>query len=130
MVFTLDLPEDHPAYSLPIPKESEREIANETGKGILIPADLRNRVTFLRHDSATFDESPYHGSMDFVFVDGAHSYEYVKNDSLKGWNMLRKGGIIAWHDFVPSHPDVVRFIRECGWSSKHVTDTTLAFAIK
>jgi predicted O-methyltransferase YrrM len=130
MVFTLDLPEDHPAYSLPIPKESEREIANETGKGILIPADLRSRVTFLRHDSATFDESPYHGSMDFVFVDGAHSYEYVKSDSLKGWKMLREGGILAWHDFVPSHPDVVRFVRECGWYPQHVTDTTLAFAVK
>jgi len=130
MVFTLDLPEDHPAYSLPIPKESERQIAAETGKGILIPADLRSRVTFLRHDSATFDESPYANSMDFVFVDGAHSYEYVKSDSLKGWAMLRQGGILAWHDFVPSHPDVVRFVRECGWQPQHVTDTALAFAVK
>lgn len=130
MVFSLDLPEDHPAYSLPIPKASEREIAGETGKGILVPADLKGRVTFLRHDSATFDESIYCGTMDFVFVDGAHSYEYVRNDSVKGWNMLREGGIIAWHDFVPSHPDVVRFVRESGWNPRHVTDTTLAFAVK
>ena len=129
-VFTLDLPEDHPAYSLPIPNANERQIAAETGKGILVPADIRSRVTFLRQDSSTFDESPYQNSMDLVFVDGAHSYEYVSSDSLKGWKMLREGGIIAWHDFVPSHPDVVRFVRECGWDPHLVIDTTLAFAVK
>jgi hypothetical protein len=27
--------------------------------------------------------------MDLVFVDGHHGYEYVKNDTEKGWEMLR-----------------------------------------
>ena len=66
MVFTLDLPEDHPAYSLPIPKAEERAIAAEGGKGILIPRDLLDRVTFLSADSATFDVTPYLNSMDLV----------------------------------------------------------------
>lgn len=130
MVFTLDLPEDHPAYSLPIPKPEEQQIAAEGGKGILIPRDLLDRVTFLTSDSATFDESPYAGTMDLVFVDGAHSYEYVKNDTEKGWRMLRSGGILAWHDCVPSHRDVVKYIKECGFKSKLVKGTALAFAIK
>lgn len=130
MVFTLDLPEDHPAYSLPIPKPEERAIAAEGGKGILIPRDLLDRVTFLSADSATFDESPYVESMDLVFVDGAHSYEYVKSDSEKGWNMLRPGGIMAWHDCNANHPDVVRYIRETGHNAKIVAGTALAFAIK
>ena len=129
-VFTLDLPEGHPAYSLPIPKPEEREIAAEGGKGILIPQDLRDRVTFLSADSATFDESSYIDSMDFVFVDGAHSYEYVKNDTQKGWKMLRSGGVLAWHDCVPSHPDVVRYIKESGLKAKRVHGTALAFAFK
>ncbi len=130
MVFTLDLPEDDPRYSLPIPKDSEREIALEKGKGTLIPTDVLDRITFLRHDSASFDENPYLATMDLVFVDGAHSYEYVKNDSEKGWRMLRPGGVIAWHDFAPNHPDVVRFIRECGWKPLRVTGTALAYSIK
>ena len=130
IVFTLDLPEDHPAYSLPIPKPEEQQIAAEGGKGILIPRDLLDRVTFLTSDSATFDESPYAGTMDLVFVDGAHSYEYVKNDTEKGWRMLRSGGILAWHDCVPSHRDVVKYIKECGFKSKLVKGTALAFAIK
>lgn len=129
-VYTLDLPEDHPAYSLGIPKEEERQIANETGKGILLPENLRNRVTFLRSDSATFDTRPYLASMDLVFVDGAHSYEYVKNDTEKGWEMLRSGGIIAWHDCNPNHPDVVRFLRSVSARVTLVEGTALAFASK
>jgi len=130
MVFTLDLPEDHPAYSLPIPKPEEQQIAAEGGKGILIPRDLLDRVTFLQSDSATFDESPYAGTMDLVFVDGAHSYEYVKNDTEKGWKMLRPGGILAWHDCVASHRDVVKYIKESNLTPKRVSGTALAFAIK
>jgi len=84
MVFTLDLPENHPAFELSIPRPEERLIAAEGSKGILIPRDLLNCVTFLQSDSATFDISPYVNSMNLVFVDGAHSYEYVKSDSEKG----------------------------------------------
>jgi predicted O-methyltransferase YrrM len=130
MVLTLDLPEDHPAYSLPILNPGERQIAAEGGKGILIPPDLLDRVTFLRADSATFDESPYMGAIDLVFVDGAHSYEYVKNDTEKGWKMLRPGGVLAWHDCVASHRDVVRYIKECPYDASLVKGTALAFAIK
>jgi predicted O-methyltransferase YrrM len=130
MVFTLDLPEDHPAYTLPIPKPEERQIAAESGKGILIPRDLLNRVTFLSSDSATFDETPYHGTIDLVFVDGAHSYEYVKNDTEKGWRMLRSGGVLAWHDCNAQHRDVVRYIKECEFDTKLVSGTAIAYAIK
>jgi len=130
IVFTLDLPEDHPAYSLPIPRPEEREIAAEGQKGLLIPQDLRDRVTFLQSDSATFDETTYSGSMDLVFVDGAHSYEYVKSDTEKGWEMLRSGGILAWHDCVANHRDVVRFIKNSQFSAKLVAGTALAYAVK
>ncbi len=129
-VFTLDLPEDHPAYSLPIPKPEEQQIAAEGGKGILIPRDLLDRITFLSSDSATFDESPYFGTMDMVFVDGAHSYDYVKNDTEKGFRMLRDGGVLAWHDCTPSHRDVVKYIRENHCTAIRVAGTALAYIFK
>jgi len=130
MVFSLDLPEDHPAYSLDIPKVAEQQIAAEKGKGVLIPRDLGGKVTFLRADSAKFDTTPYRGSMDLIFVDGAHSYEYVKNDTVKGLDMLRPGGIIAWHDCTPSHPDVVRYLRTLPHMPTIVNESTIAFLIK
>ena len=130
MVYTLDLPEDHPAYTLAIPKAEERQIAAETGKGILIPQELSHKVTFLRSDSAKFDTTPYLNSMDLVFVDGAHSYEYVKNDTEKGLEMLRPGGIIAWHDCTPSHPDVVKYLKTLNLLPTLVKSTALAFLNK
>jgi predicted O-methyltransferase YrrM len=130
MVYTLDLPEDHPAYTLEIPKAEERQIAAETGKGILIPQELSHKITFLRSDSAKFDTTPYLNSMDLVFVDGAHSYEYVKNDTEKGWEMLRPGGIIAWHDCTPSHPEVVSYLKSHTPIPTLVRGTALAFVRK
>ncbi len=130
MVFTLDLPEDHPAYSLAIPKVAEQQIAAEKGKGILIPRDLGGKVTFLRADSAKFDTAPYLESMDLIFVDGAHSYEYVKNDTVKGLEMLRPGGIIAWHDCTPSHPSVVGYLSILPRIPTIVHGTTIAFLVK
>jgi predicted O-methyltransferase YrrM len=130
MIYTLDLPEDHPAYMLSIPKAEERQIAAETGKGVLIPQELRDKVTFLRSDSASFDTTPYLNSMDLVFVDGAHSYEYVKNDTEKGWEMLRSGGIIAWHDCNPSHPEVVTYLKSRNPIPTLVRGTALAFVKK
>jgi predicted O-methyltransferase YrrM len=130
MVFSLDLPEDHPAYSLDIPKVAEQQIAAENGKGVLIPLDLGGKVTFLRADSAKFNTTHYRGSMDLIFVDGAHSYEYVKNDTVKGLEMLRPGGIIAWHDCTPSHPDVVRYLRTLPHMPTVVNESTIAFLIK
>jgi predicted O-methyltransferase YrrM len=96
----------------------------------LVPDDLRKRIEFLRQDSATFDEAPYVGQMDFVFVDGAHNAAYVRNDSEKGWRMLRPGGIMAWHDCRPADPAVVAYLLECPFRPARIFGTTLAFAAK
>jgi len=57
------------------------------------------RIQPLFGDSGTFDFSPYFGRVDLFFVDGAHSYEYVRNDTEKALLCVRPGGIIAWHDY-------------------------------
>jgi predicted O-methyltransferase YrrM len=57
------------------------------------------RITQLWGDSATFDYTPYEGRMDFVYIDGAHSYEYVKSDTAHAMRMLSPTGTIAWDDY-------------------------------
>jgi len=131
LIHTLDLPEEGVVkVSLQIPKKSERAIACETGKGSLIPKDLLRQIVFLKEDSACFDPGPFEGTMDFVFVDGAHSSDYVRNDTEKGWRMLRDGGVIAWHDCTPSHRDVVHYLHSFPQRVVLVGGTTLAFACK
>lgn len=95
-----------------------------------MPADVRPHISFLKCDSATFNETPYRDQIDLVFVDGAHNMDYVRNDSEKGWRMLRAGGIIVWHDFVPGDPDVIRYLLSCPYRPKRIKATSLAFAQK
>lgn len=79
-------------------------------------------------DSVNFDFSPYHGVMDVVFIDGAHTADYVKNDTEKALKMLRpEGGLMIWHDG-PLY-GVVKYlgesIREHGWPLQLIEGTTL-----
>lgn len=129
-VFTLDLPPDMQIGALRVEKQVEREIAAEARKGTLVPHDLRPKITFLEADSAKFDTAPYEGTMDLVFVDGAHSREYVTNDTAKGLAMLRPGGCIAWHDCAPNHPEVVAVLKESGLPVRLVHGTALGFAFR
>ena len=58
----------------------------------------------------TFDYSPYHGRVDFVFIDGNHSIRYVASDTEQALKMLAPGGVILWHDYEQIHPKLVRYI--------------------
>jgi predicted O-methyltransferase YrrM len=61
---------------------------------------MKNKIKQLIGDSATFDFSPYYNKINMVFIDGAHSYQYVKNDTEVALHLLRDGkGLIVWHDF-------------------------------
>lgn len=51
-------------------------------------------------------------TVDFLFIDGDHSYKGVKADYELYSPLVRSGGIIALHDIVPDHR--TRFGRETG----------------
>jgi predicted O-methyltransferase YrrM len=51
-------------------------------------------------------------SLDAVFIDADHSYEAVKLDIQNWMPKVRRGGILAGHDYVPSWPGVVRAVDE------------------
>ncbi len=129
-IYTLDLPEEYSGTAFPISFKKDAIIAIEKNKGALVPADVRPRIQFLHCDSAKFDEGPLVGQIDFVFVDGAHNAEYVRNDSEKAWNMLRRGGVVVWHDCVVNDPDVVRYLLRCPHQPTRIVGTSLAFAFK
>jgi predicted O-methyltransferase YrrM len=41
--------------------------------------------------------------LDFLFIDGDHSYKGVKKDFEMYSPLVRKGGIIAFHDIIPDY---------------------------
>lgn len=91
------------------------------------------RITQVFGDSASFDYAPYEGRMDLVFVDGAHSYEYVKSDTRAALRLLRPtGGMILWHDYSsPYWKGLTRALNELRReipelaSLRHIRGTTL-----
>ena len=58
-----------------------------------------NKIIQLYGDSASFDFTPYFNKIDFVFVDGAHSSPYVRNDTEIAFKLAKVGGIVIWHDY-------------------------------
>jgi predicted O-methyltransferase YrrM len=87
-VWTLDLPQD----------ENHWRFARHVGCYFENRPEAA-RITMLRQNSFTFDPDLYRQSMQFIWVDGDHSYEGVKNDTEKAFDMLAPGGVIMWHDF-------------------------------
>jgi predicted O-methyltransferase YrrM len=70
-----------------------------------------DRVTFIKKTSiAAYPEVP--GDLDFVYVDGNHSYEYVKKDIELYWNKVRSGGVLGGHDFSPDYYEVAKAVIE------------------
>lgn len=100
-IYTLDLPPEEIANVLfPIHAgDSKHILKRESG------ARFKNRpegakIRQLYGDTARFDFAPYEGRMDFVFIDAAHSFEYVMNDSKIALRLLQQGkGVILWHDY-------------------------------
>jgi predicted O-methyltransferase YrrM len=115
VVYTLDLPQAAlDATHLPLEAADRQYIDKCTSGSRYVNTDREKQIVQLWGDSATFDFSPYKGNIDFVFVDGSHSYEYVLHDSRSALALLRDGkGLILWHDYgTPWWHGVTRALNE------------------
>jgi hypothetical protein len=109
-VHTLDLaPEDEPALPLlavdPLNFRGAEPRAYE-GR------PEAERIVQHTGDSASFEFGPLAGSIDLVYIDGAHSYEYVRNDTRAAFELLSDRGAVVWDDYWRLVPDVPRFLDE------------------
>jgi len=87
------------------------------------------RITQLVGDSATFDFSPYRGSIDLVYIDASHSYSYVRADTEAALAMLSPRGAIVWDDYT-HYAGIFAYLNELARSLEqpivHLLDTRLA----
>ena len=98
-VFTLDLP-PNASVALNTTLGDDRFVGESLKcRRLYEGKEEQARIHALYGDSANFDFSPFHGTIDFFFIDGSHSYEYVRNDTLKGLECCHEGSVIAWHDY-------------------------------
>jgi hypothetical protein len=127
-VHTLDLPTGAKT-ALQVTNDDRRYIDKPESGGRIHGTAFAGRIKQLYGDSATFDFSRYEA--DFVFVDGAHTYDYVLSDSARATGMVRKrGGIVVWHDY-GEWEGVTRALNELVLQTeysgiRHVAGTSLA----
>ena len=107
VVYTLDLPVDGPLDTTHEIERGEEKYARDTRVGELFASEElpdRGKIAQLFGDSATFDDTGYRGKVDFVFVDGSHHADYVRNDTELALRLLGdSGGLIVWHDYANAH---------------------------
>ena len=100
-VWTLDLPKSqsevaHLRLEVSDRKYIDKNVSGEKYRG----TELEGKIRQVFGDSATYNFEPFFGTFDLVFVDAAHSYEYVLNDSKIALKLLGKsGGVVLWHDY-------------------------------
>lgn len=97
-VHTLDLPQATDPTSTRF-KTNDTSIIGR--RGFLYYADRPEAARVHQHfgDTATFDYSEIGGGVDFALVDAAHSYEYVRNDTVKALPLMSDDSVMLWHDY-------------------------------
>lgn len=90
------------------------------------------KIQLLYGDSAMVDYSRFTQRVAFVFIDGAHSYEYVRQDRLSALSCRHGGSVIAWHDYGRSGVNgVSRWVDELSrdYEIYSVSGGSLAFTV-
>jgi hypothetical protein len=70
-----------------------------------------SRITNLWGDSATFDFSPYSGTIDLVHIDGSSRPESLAPDTEAAFSLLSELGSIVWYGYT-YQPAVYEFLND------------------
>ena len=97
--------------------------------------EMDDEFEAILHGDSTVVHSVINGEFDAVFIDGNHSYEYVKKDLENFLPKVKEGGIVALHDanFEGERYGTPRVLRETGYDWKfisHSKEVGIAYLIK
>lgn len=130
-VYTVDIPPDQEGEFDDTVSRSDRRLIAK-GEASRIGSKYRGtpyepKIVQLLGDSATLDYTPYFSALDFLYIDGGHSYEQVRADTERLLPLVRKGGVAFWHDYKPGCVGVLRDLHELALTVpvRHVAGTEL-----
>lgn len=95
-------------YTLDLPVATEPALPLFIGDELHLPSqaarlherrETPGRIVQLEGDSALFDYSSYEGCCEVVYVDGAHSRDYVVSDSDVAFRLASSCSAIVWDDY-------------------------------
>ena len=111
-------------WNRPITQEMIDDVKRQSMENIKL-SGYEDKVQFLFTTAKDGLQLIEDGSLDFIFVDGDHSYENAKHDISNYYSKVRSGGLFSGHDF--SLPGVTKalkeFITEAGIDTKFLNFT-------
>lgn len=109
-IYTLDLPLDFTNHAYR-PDADDLEVLKLRKPDSYIQDSYvtNSRIHQIYGDSATFDFTKLNTTFDLAFIDGAHSYDYVKNDTEKILPLMNPGGWIILDDYCFSFPEIIQY---------------------
>lgn len=108
---SVDVPSTHPTVAEGV-REARQQWAGWMSEVdfVDVQADSHD-LTIVEHVRARLSDD-----LDFVFIDGDHTYQGVKTDWLAWSPLVRPGGLVAFHDTWPNgsrhEPGVVKWVDE------------------
>ncbi|MGH7838028.1 MAG: O-methyltransferase [Candidatus Binataceae bacterium] len=108
-------------HTLDLPTQAKGSLRIDTDDAKYMPDHAVRRVftdwtkaaaRIVQHeaDSAKFAFEKLGPQFDLVYVDGAHSYEYVRNDTEAAFRIVAADGAIVWDDYSRFWPGVAAYL--------------------
>jgi DNA-dependent RNA polymerase auxiliary subunit epsilon len=94
-LFCIDLWRSYDNYRQHVTDSYYQEIFEDAKKRL-----SKYNVEFIRKDSLEAVLDFENESLDFVYLDANHSYQYIKGDLCLWYTKVKKGGVVSGHDFV------------------------------
>ncbi len=131
-IHTLDLPLDFVPSAdrvTHVVKDDFHLIASRSPGSAFLGTPEASRIQQHFADSAVWDFNQAAGAT-FFFIDGSHTYSYVKSDSENCLKLCGGKGVFLWHDVDVEHSAIPRFLdewRQLGRDIVRLPDTRLAY---
>jgi hypothetical protein len=109
---TLDLPAGDPP-ALNVGRDDKGYIPSQRRRRVFEGRSEAAQIIQHEGDSARFDFSALGHTFDLIYVDGAHSYDYIASDTKQAFTIVSNPvGAIVWDDYVPGWSGVVEYLNE------------------
>jgi len=95
-------PQEHYVDNANRNQKAQDEILNTVRERLLDNPEFGHKVRALRNSTIEASTLFAPNSVDFVYVDARHDYDGVMQDLEAWWPKIRKGGIMAGHDYLDS----------------------------
>ena len=96
VVFTLDLDEQQASETQQDAADAPLTEIYLASKSSLdfVGSSVESKIKLLTGNSTTFDFSPWHGSVELVFIDGGHDYATVQSDTENAFRMAQRQAFV------------------------------------